>query len=90
MDIVDSFMGESYPVNEVLKCMQIAFLCVQEYAADRPTMSEILFMLANDVALPSPRRPAFLLERNYINGELSTRKRASSVNDMTFSTVEAR
>ncbi|KAK9936190.1 hypothetical protein M0R45_013045 [Rubus argutus] len=90
LEIVDLFMGESYPVNEVLKCMQIAFLCVQEYAADRPTMSEILFMLGNDVALPSPRRPAFLLERNYINGELSTRKRTSSLNDMTFSTVEAR
>ncbi|XP_004295399.1 PREDICTED: G-type lectin S-receptor-like serine/threonine-protein kinase RKS1-like [Fragaria vesca subsp. vesca] len=86
--IVDSFIGESYPINEVLKCIQIAFLCLQEYPADRPTMSEVLFMLGSDAALLSPRRPAFLLERSssYIGG----RDGSNSLNDFTCSIVEAR
>ncbi|KAL6198024.1 hypothetical protein ACLB2K_027816 [Fragaria x ananassa] len=66
----------------------IAFLCVQEYPADRPTMSEVLFMLGSDAALASPRRPAFLLERSssYIGG----REGSNSLNDFTCSVVEAR
>ncbi|XP_024193107.1 G-type lectin S-receptor-like serine/threonine-protein kinase RKS1 isoform X3 [Rosa chinensis] len=93
LQIVDSSIGESYPVNEVLKCIQIAFLCLQEYPADRPTMSEVLFMLGNDAdALPSPRKLAFLLERSSssMGGKLSTHEGYHSLNNFTCSVVEAR
>ena len=87
MEIVDSSMGESYHVNEVVRCIQIALLCVQEFAADRPTMLAVVFMLGNEVAVPSPKQPAFLL-RSCASGDPSTS--ASSINDVTCTEIEAR
>ncbi|XP_024158585.1 G-type lectin S-receptor-like serine/threonine-protein kinase At1g11410 [Rosa chinensis] len=83
LEIVDSCLDEAFPVNGVLRCIQIALLCVQEFATDRPTMPTVVFMLGNDAALASARRPAFLVKRIYSDGELS-------VNDVTCTMVEAR
>ncbi|XP_024182492.1 G-type lectin S-receptor-like serine/threonine-protein kinase RKS1 isoform X2 [Rosa chinensis] len=92
LEIVDPSLGESYPICEVLRCIQIALLCVEEYSNDRPTMSKVVSLLGNDAALPSPRKPGFLLKRsNYTNGDPSTSTRdANSINYVTCSIVEAR
>ncbi|KAM5577702.1 G-type lectin S-receptor-like serine/threonine-protein kinase RKS1 [Rosa sericea] len=92
LEIVDPSLGESYPVSEVQRCIQIALLCVQEYANDRPTMSKVVSVLGNDAALPLPRKPGFLLNRsNYTNGDPSTSTGgANSINYVTCSIVEAR
>ncbi|KAL6126479.1 hypothetical protein ACLB2K_074528 [Fragaria x ananassa] len=83
LEVVDSSLGESYHVDEVLRCIQIAFLCVQEYAADRPNMSAVLLMLGSDADLPDPIRPAFLLET-------SNNTEDSSANVNEYTTLEAR
>ncbi|KAL6271611.1 hypothetical protein ACE6H2_028522 [Prunus campanulata] len=92
LEIVDPSLGELCPVNEVVRCIQIALLCVQDYATDRPTMSAVVFMLGNyDVAVPSPRQPAFLLQKTYDAGDPSTSTEgAKSTNDVTCTSVEAR
>ncbi|XP_050108989.1 G-type lectin S-receptor-like serine/threonine-protein kinase RKS1 isoform X5 [Malus sylvestris] len=92
LEIIDSSLGESYPVSEVLRCIQIALLCVQEHATDRPLMSAVVFMLGNDAALPSPRQPGFLLKRTYhASGDPSaSTEGAYSINDVTCTEVEAR
>ncbi|XP_050136931.1 G-type lectin S-receptor-like serine/threonine-protein kinase At1g11410 [Malus sylvestris] len=91
LEIVDPSMGESYHVNEVVRCIQIALLCVQEFAADRPTMSAVVFMLGNEAAVPSPTQPAFLLGRNRTRVDPSTSTEgASSVNDVTCTEIEVR
>ncbi|CAL2280830.1 unnamed protein product [Prunus armeniaca] len=92
LEIVDPSLGELYPVNEVVRCIQIALLCVQEYATDRPTMSAVVFMLGNyDAAVPSPKQPAFLLQRTYDAGDPSTSTEgAKSMNDVTCTSVQAR
>ncbi|PRQ34197.1 putative protein kinase RLK-Pelle-DLSV family [Rosa chinensis] len=90
VEIIDSSIGESYPVSEIIRCIQIALLCVQEFATDRPTMSVVVSMLSNDSALPSPRRPAFLLKTMSPSGDPSSNKRVCSVNDVTCTIVEAR
>ncbi|XP_068324738.1 G-type lectin S-receptor-like serine/threonine-protein kinase RKS1 [Pyrus communis] len=87
LEIVDSSMGESYHVNEVVRCIQIALLCVQEFAADRPTMSAVVFMLGNEATVPSPKQPAFLL-RSCASGDPSTS--TGSINDVTCTEIEAR
>ncbi|KAI9083641.1 hypothetical protein K1719_034342 [Acacia pycnantha] len=76
MDIVDpSLRSETCPKHEVLKCIQIGLLCVQEYATDRPTMLEVVSMLDNESTLAPPKQPAFLFRRtntdysNASNGE---------------------
>lgn len=52
---------ESSPGDEVLRCIHIGLLCVQEDPLDRPTMSAVRLMLDNTVTPPPlPSRPAFL------------------------------
>lgn len=92
MDIVDESMGLEDPHSrkEVLKCIQIGLLCVQEHATNRPTMSTVVFMLGNDVVLPSPQQPAYIIKRNFIRTDKSTSDGAGSVNEVTMSVVKGR
>ncbi|CAO2145061.1 unnamed protein product [Urochloa humidicola] len=46
---------------DMLRCIQIALLCVEENPSDRPAMLEVVHMLScQNVALPTPQRPAYL------------------------------
>ncbi|KAG5234836.1 G-type lectin S-receptor serine/threonine-protein kinase [Salix suchowensis] len=90
LQLVDTSMGESYPEDQVLKCIQIGLLCVQESATDRPTMSNVVFMLSNDTTLPSPKQPAFILKESYNSGDPSTSQGTHSVNEVTMTVLEAR
>ncbi|KAL2931100.1 putative cysteine-rich receptor-like protein kinase 39 [Bienertia sinuspersici] len=47
---------------QILRCINIALLCVQEKPTSRPTMSTVVFMLNSSlglVTIPKPSRPAF-------------------------------
>ncbi|KAK0577955.1 hypothetical protein LWI29_006913 [Acer saccharum] len=97
MEIVDKSMYEESShssVHEVLRCVQIGLLCVQEQATDRPTMSSVVFMLGNDNPLPSPKQPAFIgTIRSNKNGDATwtgTTEGGSSINDVTISTFHGR
>ncbi|KAG7983526.1 hypothetical protein I3843_04G110500 [Carya illinoinensis] len=62
LDSMDQSLRESCNVDEFLKCVNIAFLCVQEDPNDRPNMSNIIAMLESEtVTVPTPRQPAFIL-----------------------------
>ncbi|KAM1245711.1 hypothetical protein ACFX15_036239 [Malus domestica] len=51
--------------NEIMRCIHIGLLCVQENIADRPTMNAIVLMLNSySVTLPVPSQPAFLRDGN--------------------------
>ncbi|KAI3677067.1 hypothetical protein L1987_86685 [Smallanthus sonchifolius] len=67
LTIVDSSLGGSYNAREVLLCIHVGILCVQELASDRPTMTGVAFMLSNhETVLPSPNQPAFIFRQlNY-------------------------
>ncbi|KAJ4850532.1 hypothetical protein Tsubulata_041998 [Turnera subulata] len=91
LEIVDLTLGDSYLDHQVLRCIEIGLLCVQESAADRPTMSDVVFMLNNETTLPSPNKPAFILKASaYSSGDPSTSGGANSVNDMTVTMLQAR
>ena len=90
LQLVDTSMGESYPEDQVLKCIQIGLLCVQESATHRPAMSNVVFMLSNDTTLPSPKQPAFILKESYNSGDPSTSQGTHSVNEVTMTVLEAR
>ena len=76
---MDPIIEKSCVSSEVLKCMHIGLLCVQEDAADRPTMSSVVHMLASDnVTVPSPTRPAFSV------GRFAIERRSSSPNTMVI------
>ncbi|XP_075649217.1 G-type lectin S-receptor-like serine/threonine-protein kinase At1g11410 [Castanea sativa] len=90
MKIVDPLLDETCPANEVSRCIQIGLLCVQEHAADRPTMSTIVFMLGNDTPLPSPKQPAFILKGTYNSTDKSTSSASNSINEITLSQIDGR
>ncbi|KAJ3693658.1 hypothetical protein LUZ60_009138 [Juncus effusus] len=56
-----SLMAEDQDVDkdQVLKCIKLGLLCVQEYPKDRPNMSLVVSMLSNDIIIPSPKPAAF-------------------------------
>ncbi|KAM3683593.1 hypothetical protein ACJW31_12G160000 [Castanea mollissima] len=90
MKMVDPLLAEAYPANEVLRCIQIGLLCVQEHAIDRPTMSTVVFMLSNDTHLPSPKQPAFILKDPYTSINRSTSSASKSINEITLSKIDGR
>ncbi|RZC71533.1 hypothetical protein C5167_034712 [Papaver somniferum] len=62
LDLLDSVLKDSYSESEVMRCIHIGLLCVQENAADRPTMASIVLMLNNySTSLPVPLVPAFFV-----------------------------
>lgn len=64
LEFVDTLMTETCPVGEVIRCMHIGLLCVQEDPADRPTMSSVVVLLESGlVSLPQPSQPAFCVPR---------------------------
>nr|XP_029122481.1 receptor-like serine/threonine-protein kinase SD1-8 [Elaeis guineensis] len=70
LEILDEAVGCTYPESKILRCIQVALLCVQEGSEDRPTMAEVVLMLSTESGLlPQPQRPGFytatpLMERN--------------------------
>lgn len=91
MEIVDQSLGESLCDLEVQRCIQIGLLCVQDYAAERPSMSAVVFMLGNDSTLPDPKQPAFIFKKiNYESSNPSTSEGIYSVNDASITMIEAR
>ncbi|KAJ9136291.1 hypothetical protein P3X46_033383 [Hevea brasiliensis] len=62
LQFMDEALMDSYSKNEVIRCLQLGLLCVQENPAKRPTMGTIVLMLDSySVALPMPQKPAFFL-----------------------------
>ncbi|GJV44863.1 G-type lectin S-receptor-like serine/threonine-protein kinase [Tanacetum coccineum] len=64
LDLMEHVLLESYNSDEVLKCIIVGLLCVQEDPDDRPNMSTVVTMLTSDIAtLPEPKQPAFLVRK---------------------------
>ncbi|KAM3701690.1 hypothetical protein ACJW31_05G193600 [Castanea mollissima] len=60
MELIDPSIRDSCSRDEVLRCIHLGMLCVQDSAAQRPTMSSVVLMLESEGAtLPLPRQPTF-------------------------------
>ncbi|KAL1214819.1 Cysteine-rich receptor-like protein kinase 34 [Cardamine amara subsp. amara] len=89
LELLDPTIRESYQSNEVIRCIHIALLCVQEDPADRPMLPAIVVMLSSSTeTLPVPRAPGFCLSSW---PEQSARKYfPSSINDVSITDLDAR
>jgi serine/threonine protein kinase len=79
--------------SEILRCIHIGLLCVQESPASRPTMDSVALMLNSySYTLPTPSRPAFALESVMpsMNVSSSTEPLLMSLNDVTVSELSPR
>ncbi|KAF8017704.1 hypothetical protein BT93_H2792 [Corymbia citriodora subsp. variegata] len=59
-EVLDPAILDSRSRDEVLRCLHISLLCVQEDTVDRPTTATVLRMLSSrPITMLQPRRPAF-------------------------------
>ncbi|KAG5564148.1 hypothetical protein RHGRI_000365 [Rhododendron griersonianum] len=78
MEFMDPSLDDTYSSCKLMRCMEIALLCVQENPADRPSMLELSSMLKNEIAaMNTPKTPAF-----------STRRDEDEVQESTISQQE--
>ncbi|BAS91188.1 Os04g0633200 [Oryza sativa Japonica Group] len=90
MDLVDSSIAESCSKMEVLLCIHIGLLCVQDNPNNRPPMSSVVFMLENEAAaLPAPIQPVYFAHRAS-GAKQSGGNTSSSNNNMSLTVLEGR
>ncbi|KAI3912732.1 hypothetical protein MKW92_039044 [Papaver armeniacum] len=90
-ELMESGLGDSNSASslEVLRCIQVGLLCVQQLPEDRPSMSDVVFMLSSkNSLLPEPKQPGFFVERSLDNHAITDPK--NSENQVTNNSLEAR
>ena len=83
LDMMDQKLsaGPKTKTDEILKCINVGLLCVQEDPDDRPTMSDVVILLSSaTVTLPTPKRPAFV--------DIVVRRRLNSMASSSSSKIE--
>ncbi|XP_010267802.1 PREDICTED: putative receptor-like protein kinase At4g00960 isoform X1 [Nelumbo nucifera] len=89
MELVDPTLREGCSRQDVMRCIHIALLCVQENEADRPTMASIVLMLnSNSVTLAIPSSPAFFLNSRRMGSEVPSGENDSRATESTASANE--
>ena len=84
--------------NEIIRCIHIGLLCVQENVADRPTMAQVVLMLNSySSSIPLPSKPLLFMNNNGSseiqmrehNSEATTRSSERASNSIQESVNEA-
>ncbi|WZZ68032.1 hypothetical protein YC2023_079402 [Brassica napus] len=92
--IIMDYSSSALRTHEILRCIQIGLLCVQERAEDRPVMATVMVMLGSETtAIPQPKRPGFCVGRSLFETELSSSTQRDddlTVNQITLSVIDAR
>lgn len=80
LDMMDQKLHASSKPNEILKCINVGLLCVQEDPNDRPAMADVVIMLGSEAMnLATPKRPAFVVRRGSSSSASSSNKPRSSI-----------
>ncbi|XP_026456821.1 uncharacterized protein LOC113357588 [Papaver somniferum] len=87
-EVVDEDLGDLYSPLEMMKCVHIGLLCVQNIAIDRPTMTEVDLMLISETDRPSPKEPPYTFLTSSDKPDSGPTR--SSSNLITITTVEGR
>ena len=85
---MDPLLIESSPTtHEIVRCILIGLLCVQEDPDDRPTMSHVIVSLqgSESISLSEPKEPAFSVGRVIPSDHQSTTD--PTLNGLTISAI---
>ncbi|XP_035545355.1 G-type lectin S-receptor-like serine/threonine-protein kinase At1g11330 isoform X3 [Juglans regia] len=90
--LLDPKISRSKFGKEILRCIHVGLLCVQEFAKDRPTVSIVISMLKSEIVdLPYPRQPGFTVNQITSESESSyPNQKVCSINNVTVSMVLGR
>ncbi|XP_006657793.1 cysteine-rich receptor-like protein kinase 6 [Oryza brachyantha] len=100
-ELADSSLAGRCPRDQILKCVNIGLLCVQEDPIDRPMMSVVNVMLGSStVSVQAPSRPAFCVQKSsvssdtysepYRGGSQCTDRLPMSPNEVSITELEPR
>ncbi|KAD3069333.1 hypothetical protein E3N88_37213 [Mikania micrantha] len=93
VEFVDRCLLHNYPIDEALRWINIALLCVQEDPQDRPTMSTVVFMLEDrwSAKLPAPSEPLLSFARfmSVFEPQLYYARFAAALGQMTSTDEES-
>lgn len=91
MDLVDAWPMPSKE-SQVLRCIQVGLLCVQQRSEDRPTMSNVLVMLDSEhPVLDQPKQPGFYTHRTIFDTDSSsTGNKPHTSNQITVTLLHGR
>ena len=60
LSFVEECIASKETEEEMVRCIQIGLLCVQEHPKDRPSIEMVLSMLNRDIVeLAAPKQPVF-------------------------------
>ncbi|KAJ4903893.1 Receptor-like serine/threonine-protein kinase SD1-8 [Raphanus sativus] len=98
LEIVDTavMVDSSSPTfrpREILRCLQIGLLCVQDRVEDRPMMSSVVLMLGSEAEfIPQPKQPVYYVA-SVSSPDTRSKQRdneACTVNQYTISIIDPR
>nr|CAB3458269.1 unnamed protein product [Digitaria exilis] len=73
VELIDPLIRTTCSVRQVLRCVHIALLCVQDHADERPDIPTVIIMLSNNSSsLPNPRPPTLMLRGREIESTKSS------------------
>ncbi|MFQ6643402.1 hypothetical protein Gotur_018001 [Gossypium turneri] len=80
LEVVDPILRDCSRI-EIMRCIHLGLLCVQDNIAYRPTMASVVLMLSSySMSLPVPSRPAFSMHSTM---ETETKSRSSSLSNQS-------
>ncbi|GLT43898.1 hypothetical protein SLA2020_178240 [Shorea laevis] len=89
LDLIDEALADSFSSTEVKRCIQVALLCVQDHAENRPTMAEVISMLSSETELLQPKEPTFTFH-NPSKFDQPNDNNPCSICEITMSVAEGR
>ncbi|KAB1202884.1 hypothetical protein CJ030_MR8G027821 [Morella rubra] len=82
LGLMDACLEDSHCSSEVLRCIHISLLCVEQRPEDRPSMSSVVLMLGSENALLQPKQPGFFTgKHSHAQARSSSSKNESSSNN---------
>ena len=90
LELLDGVLRERFTPSEVIRCIQVGLLCVQQRPKDRPDMSSVVLMLNGEKLLPNPKVPGFYTEGDVTPESDIKLKNYFSSNQISITMLEAR
>ena len=87
LDLIDTCLEDSCILLEIVRCLRISFLCLQQHPEDRPNMSSVVMMLRGESSLLEPKEPTYFVGKKLPS---SRKNQSSSTNEITITLLEAR
>ncbi|TKY66651.1 G-type lectin S-receptor serine/threonine-protein kinase SD1-1 [Spatholobus suberectus] len=64
--VIDPNIEDSFIASEIIRCIHVGLLCVQQYPEDRPTMTSVVLMLESEMELEEPKKPDFFRKKESV------------------------